>query len=304
MLLPSLTLMKKLFIIIFLTFTTSFTPIAAKFIVHQINPVILAFIRFGLATILLLIIFRIKKLNFSIDKADRLKFLILGALVIPINQCCFLFGINFSTASHSGIIYSCTPLFAYFLAILIKNEIFNFKKLGYILLSILGIIIIFSDNIMRAESGTTNLLGDILLFFAVASWASYITIGKDMVVKYGAVKSSSISFSIGMILFLPVFLLNIKYLTFDNITGTGVIAFFHLSIVVAFAGYFVFSYSTKILSVSTLATLTNASPVFTILFSWLILEENISVYFLIGAVITLCGVVFTQRIKENIIILE
>ena len=296
--------MKKIFIIIFLTFTTSFTPIAAKFVVSQVNPVILAFVRFGIATLLLLAVFKFKKLNFCIDKKDRNKFLLLGALVIPINQCCFLYGVNLSTASHSGIMYSCTPLLAYFIAIMIKNEHFDFKKLGFILLSVLGIIIIFLDNLLEAESSSAVIYGDILLFFAVASWASYITLIKDMVVKYGAVKASTVSFSIGMLLFLPLFLLNLKEISNITITTTGIFAFIHLTIIVAFAGYFVFSYSTKILSVSTLATLTNASPVFTIIFSYFLLKDQFTAYFIVGALITLSGVILTQRIKENIIILE
>jgi drug/metabolite transporter (DMT)-like permease len=296
--------MKKLSIILFLTFTTSFTPIAAKFVVHEIHPIILAFIRFGIATILLLIVFKFKKLNFKIDPKDRLKFIFLGALVIPINQMCFLYGINLSTASHSGIIYSCTPLLSYLIAIMINNEKFYVKKLGYILISVVGILVIFSDSLLKTGAGSFSFYGDILLFFAVASWASYITLSKDMVMKYGAVKASSISFSIGMVMFVPIFLFNLDKFSLNNITPIGYLAFFHLAVIVAFGGYFVFSYSTKILTVSTLATLTNASPVFTILFSWILLKESLTIYFLIGAIITLTGVILTQSIKENILILE
>jgi len=296
--------MKKLFIIIFLTFTTSFTAIAAKFVVGGFNPVILAFLRFGIATVLLLIVFGLKKLSFRIDKEDRLKFLLLGALVIPVNQCCFLFGINISTASHSGIMYSLTPLLSYFLAIRIKNENFEARKLIYILLTVIGIIVIFIENFLKAESGSKIIYGDILLFFAVASWAAYITLSRDMVVKYGAVKASTISFSTGMILFLPAFILNINDISNIHMNFAGMLGFFHLTILVAFGGYFVFSYSSKILSVSTLATLTNASPVFTIIFSYFLLNDTLSSFFIVGAIITLSGVILTQRIKENIIILE
>lgn len=296
--------MKKIFIIIFLTFTASFTPIAAKFIVNEIHPIILAFFRFGVATVLLLSVFFLKKLDFRIDKIDRIKFLILGALVIPINQICFLNGINLSTASHSGVIYSCTPLISYFIAILIKNETFSLKRFSFILLSIIGIIIIFSDSLMKTNTNSILFWGDILLFFAVASWASYITLAKDMVVKYGAVKASTISFSTGMILFIPIFILNLNSISFMDITPLGYLAFFHLAVIVAFGGYFVFSYSTKIISVSTLTTLTNASPVITIFFSWFLLNESITSFFLIGAVITFTGVILTQKVKENILILE
>ena len=70
--------MKKLTIVIYLTLSASFTPIAAKYVVGEISPLLLAFFSFGVATLLLLIIFLIRKQKFAIDKKDILLFLILG----------------------------------------------------------------------------------------------------------------------------------------------------------------------------------------------------------------------------------
>ena len=78
--------MKKVFIILFLIFTAAFTPIAAKFTVSEISPLSLAFLRFGTATILFNLLFNFKKQSYKFDRVDLNRFLILGALVIPINQ--------------------------------------------------------------------------------------------------------------------------------------------------------------------------------------------------------------------------
>ena len=118
--------MKKLSIIIFLIFTASFTPIAAKFTVSEISPLSLAFLRFGTAAVLFNIIFLFKKYSYKFDREDLNRFLILGALVIPINQFFFLNGVKLSLASHSGVTYACTPLFAYLISIFLKDErVFN-----------------------------------------------------------------------------------------------------------------------------------------------------------------------------------
>ena len=165
--------MKKIFITLFLLFATAFTPIAARFVVAEISPLSLAFIRFGIATILLNIVFHYKKLDYKIERNDRIKFVILGALVIPINQFFFLKGISLSTASHSGIIYSITPLFAFLFSIKIKQEEYSLKKLLTILISIAGIVIIFYENLIRTRvEDSTMLWGDILLVFAVLSWSA------------------------------------------------------------------------------------------------------------------------------------
>lgn len=292
--------MKKFLLVFFLTFTAAFTPIAAKVAVKAISPLSLAFIRFGVATLLLLLVFRIKKNSFRIDRKDYRTFLFLGFLVIPLNQFCFLEGVNLSAASHSGIMYACTPLLIYLLSVKLKNEIFSLRKLLTISLTIVGIAVIFYENVTAVNTaGTGMLAGDVLLFFAVASWAVYLAFSNSMVAKYGALKTQTISFLIGIIMFIPVFLFDVKNLSFESVDGYVILSYLHLTLLVAFGSYFLYSYSTKIIKTSTLTTLTNMSPVITILFSWLLLKENLSYFFIIGAAITMAGVFFTQRIKDE-----
>lgn len=287
--------MKKIIIFIILIFSSSFTPIAAKFIVSEVSPLSLAFLRFGIAAVLFNLLFLFKRQNYKIDREDLYKFIWLGALVIPINQFFFLNGVNMSLASHSGVTYACTPLFAYLISIGLKHEKFSIRKLIPILLTIAGIFFVFYDSIMKSKSmGSEILLGDIFLVFAVLSWASYITFSRDIISKYGALKTSTMSFNFGIIMYIPIFLYDVPNLTFDNITLPGLLGFLHLSLIVAFAGYFLFTYALKIINVTELTTSTNLSPVVTIVFSWLLLKEQISYYFIIGAFITFIGVFLAQ----------
>lgn len=293
--------MKKILLIIFLTFTAAFTPIAAKYVVHDISPLSLAFLRFGIATGLLLIAFKFSNQNFYIEKKDYLLFLFLGILVIPINQFCFLEGLRFSLASHSGVLYSCTPLIIYLISIKLKNEVFDVKKLLSISLTIAGIMIIFYESIAAPQTeGLNFFLGDILLFLAVFSWSVYLAFAQKMIYKYGALKTQTVSFVIGIILYIPIFLFDVKNLSFEKVNLWTVIGFIHLTVLVAFGSYFLYNYSVKIIKTSTLTTMTNTSPVITIIFSWLLLNEKLSYFFIIGAVITMFGVFLTQRSKDEI----
>ena len=295
--------MKKFILVFFLTFTAGFTPIAAKYVVGAISPLSLAFLRFGMATLLLLIVFYYKKGNFKIDKIDWLRFFILGLLVIPINQFCFLIGINLSEASHSGILYACTPLIVYLISIKQKDEKFELKKLITISLTIVGILVIFYENLITPKiPGVNYMLGDSLLFLAVASWSMYLAFSQPMIKKYGALKTMTISFVIGIVMYIPVFLYDVNNLTFENVNIYVILGYIHLTFLVAFGSYFLYSYSTKLIKTSTLTTMTNTAPVITILFSWLLLNEKLSYFFVAGAIITMTGVVLTQRLKdENLI---
>lgn len=288
--------MKKLILVAFLTFAAALTPVAAKYAVMSISPLSLAFLRFGVATLLLLAVSGYLNVSFRIDKEDRLMFVILGALVIPINQFFFLEGIRLSVASHSGVLYACTPLIVYLVSIRTGTETYSSSKMVSIFLTVIGIFIIFYENIFTpAKSEGNFLLGDILLFLAVASWAVYLALSKNIVAKYGALKTQTISFLIGITMFIPIFIADSPNLTFVNSDVITLIAYLHLTFVVAFGSYFLYSYSTKIIETSTLTTMTNTSPIITILFSWLLLKENLSYFFIIGASITMAGVFLAQR---------
>jgi len=289
--------MKKAVILAYLLFATAFTPIAARYIVNEISPLSLAFFRFGTANVLLIIVFFARKHKIRIDKEDILRFIILGLLVLPLNQFFFLKGISLSTASHSGIMYSLTPLFAYIISIRIKHEKYSHGKLFSILLSIIGIVIIFYENLIESEK-STSLEGDILLLLAVTTWAFYLTLSKDMVAKYGAVKTSAIAFTIGTILYIPIFIYDLPNFTLEKLSTYGILSFFHLTFLVAFGSYFVFTWSSKYISVSSLTTSMNSSPLITIVFSWILLSEKLSYFFIAGTVITMFGVFWAQRFNE------
>jgi len=154
---------------------------------------------------------------------------------------------------------------------------------------------VFYDAIIKSKTSDSNvLLGDIMLVFAVLSWAAYITLSKDLVSKYGALKTSTIAFSMGIVMYIPIFLYDVKNLTFDKLTTSGIIGFIHLTFLVAFAGYFVFTYASKHINVTELTTTTNISPILTIVFSWVLLKEEISYFFMVGALITFAGVFLSQ----------
>jgi drug/metabolite transporter (DMT)-like permease len=133
----------------------------------------------------------------------------------------------------------------------------------------------------------------------VLSWAAYITLSKDLVAKYGALKTSTIAFTMGIVMYIPMFIYDYKNLTFDKLTTAGIIGFIHLAFLVAFAGYFVFTYASKHINVTELTTTTNISPIVTIIFSWVLLKEEISYFFLIGAMITFVGVFLAQLKGEE-----
>ncbi|MCC7160015.1 MAG: EamA family transporter, partial [Ignavibacteria bacterium] len=76
--------------------------------------------------------------------------------------------------------------------------------------------------------------------------------------------------------------------------------YFYLSFIVAYLAYFIWYYALKNIQVSKLTTLSNISPLLTVLFSIIFLGEYISLFFIIGSAITLIGVFIMHRVSIDI----
>lgn len=194
-------------LLVFITLAATFTPIFAKLSVAEISPLSFGFFRFGFAAVLFYITLKIRKLDLKFDKQDYPRLILLALLCIPLNQFFFLTGIKLSYASHSGIIYSLNPVYAYIIAVIFSYEKFNYSKLFSIMLTVVGIFLIFYEGLTQVNVDSNVLRGDVLLLFAVLTFSMYLTLGKRTIEKIRRTKDLNICFSCGKcILHSPVYL--------------------------------------------------------------------------------------------------
>ncbi len=292
--------MKNIMLLVFITLAATFTPIFAKLSVTEISPLSFGFLRFGTAAVLFFITLKIRGLDLKFEKKDYPRLILLALLCIPLNQFFFMSGIKLSYASHSGIIYSLNPVYAYIIAVIIRYEKFYYSKLFSILLTVVGIFFIFYESFTQAAVNRDVISGDILLLFAVLTFSLYLTLGKNIIEKYGALKASTFIFLLGTFFYIPIFIYDLPNLTFENLTYKGILGYIYLSFFVAYLAYFVWYYALRRIAVSKLTTLSNISPLLTVLFSIIFLSEQISLFFIIGSLITLLGVFIMHRVSIDI----
>jgi drug/metabolite transporter (DMT)-like permease len=292
--------MKNYLLLAFLILASALTPIFGKLTVAEVSPISLGFLRFSVACILFLITLRYRKQNLKFDKSDYPKLVMMGVLSIPLNQFFFLNGVNLSYASHSGIIYSLNPVFAYLISVTRKTEKFYISKMIAILLTIIGIFFVFYESLHESKEGSSVLTGDFMLVFAVFTFSVYLAFGKGLVLKYGAIKTAAAVFTYGAIAYIPLFIYDLPNLTFVNLTYKGIVGYIFLTVIVAYLAYFVWYYVLKTLQVSKITTFSNLSPLITVFFSVIFLGETISLYLLIGGIITIAGVFLMHRVSLEI----
>src|SRR4030095_15157356 len=196
-----------------------------------ISPLSLGFFRFGTASVLFFITAKAYKVKLKFEKADYPRLFLLAILVIPLNQFFFLTGIKSSYASHSGIIYSLNPVYSYILAISIRSEKFQYNKLLSIFLTVAGIGLVLYEGISKTTMDQNVLGGDFLLLFAVLTFSMYLTFGKKLIDKYGALRVSTFVFIWGTIFNIPFLVYDLSNFTLQHLTYKGITGFIFLVLV-------------------------------------------------------------------------
>lgn len=143
----------------------------------------------------------------KVDRKDYLKLAGASLFAIVFNQCLFLYGLGTTSPVNASIITTTMPIWTMILAALILKEPVTGKKAGGVLLGTCGaLILVCGDMILRgsiSSTGNSNLGGDIACFVAQCSYALYLVLFRDIIIKYSPVTLMKWMFTFAALFMLP-----------------------------------------------------------------------------------------------------
>ena len=277
---------------------SSGTHLVAKGALLLSNPITVALLRFILASAALLLFQRLRGGGQAVARRDWPMFLLLGLLVVPLNQGCFLWGISSSTASHASLLYALTPLVVLlFAGRLLRESGLAAKTIG-VLVAFLGVGVILFERGLRHE--LTVLGGDLLILVAVFAWSLYTVLSKRLLVRYDAMTVTTWSIVAGTVLSLPALAIPGAIPPLDTIPPGVWGALIYLAIGTNMIAYPLWSYALKNMDASKVAITANTQPILTGAFSWLLFQEQFTVGFIAGAVLILAAVTWVETRRDAV----
>lgn len=270
----------------------SFSFIWFKMANENYPPMTIIFLRLTFATIFLTSYLAIRKEFAPIRKEDRKLFLILSFFEPFLYFIGESHGLTYVTSTTGSVVISTIPAVVALAAWLFFGEKLKLINYAGILLSFIGIIVFVVD---RNGSLTFNIKGLLLLGLAVCSAAGFnITLGK-LVGSYSPVFIVNVQNIIGVILFLPVFLLSdLKEFSNTPHSLKSFIPIIELALFASCGAFIFFAYSVRQIGVSRVNPFTNIIPIFTAIFSFIIFGNVLNLQNIIGMIIVICGIFLTQ----------
>jgi drug/metabolite transporter (DMT)-like permease len=230
-----------------------------------------------------------------IDRKD-IKWIILLTLFEP----CLYFigesqGLTMISSTLAAVIIGTIPLFVPVWAYIFFREKLSLLNIAGILLSFTGILIVVMN---RSLTFNANPVGIILLFLAVFSAVGYTLMVRKLVGKYNPYTLVTYQNLLGIIFFFPlVAIFENESLLAVDLTGRSLIALLCLAIFGSTLAFILYNYSIKHLGASRANIFTNVIPVLTAVFSYYILNEEMTFRKVTGIAVVLAGLLLSQLKK-------
>ncbi|MFC1633727.1 DMT family transporter [Planctomycetota bacterium] len=272
------------------------TFVAGKLAARNVGPFSIGFIRFAIASTLLL--FLTRKIEGKLPRLNKFQIIhiiLLGIIGIAAYNVMFYKGLKIIEASRASLIIATCPIF-----ITICSTLFLREKITAI--NILGIVISVCGAIIVISKGNVNQIfegglgrGELYIFCCVLCWVTYSLIGKTVMKNLSPLASVSYSSAIGAIaLFIPACFEGLIQ-NIPNQSATDWVCISYLGVFGTVIGFVWYYQGVEHLGPTKAGLFINFVPIFAILAAFLILREPITVSLAVGAILVISGVYLTNR---------
>ena len=204
--------------------------------------------------------------------------------------------LRFTTATNTSLIVCSCPLFAMLIiALFYRSERFSARQVWGSIVALAGMAAVVLNGHFVLHLSP---LGDTLAFSACLCWALYTLLMKPVMGRYPAMFITRKVFFYGILTILPYYIFVPDMPSWDVLTRPDVaVNLFFLGSVASMLCYLTWSWCMKGLGAVVCTNWVYVNPITTIIAAWLILDEQITVYFLIGSILIIMGMYLSSKKK-------
>jgi len=279
---------KNLILFSIMTLIWSTTWAVLKIGLKGMPPAVGLTLRFGIASFVLLVYCKIRKIPFHMSKDHIKLYFMVGIFTMALSYFCTYWGTQFIPSSLSSILWSTMPIMLGIMAhFFIKEDRMTPTKFLSIIIATVGVIMILSDQKLIINKDV--LIGSLIVLLAVLM-GSFPNIYTKLFKKdYDPFVLTGMAMAIA----------SIFHFINATITGqwekttwdfTGIASAFYLGVFGSAITFSIYFYLIKHISVVKVSFLTFITPIGASIVGWLFLKETITLKEMIGCLIIFSGI--------------
>ena len=264
---------------------------------ENLNPTATIFLRLVIATIFFTAILFIFRLNEKVER-KHLGLFALAAMFEPFLYFIFEgYGLKNTSPIIGSAIIAMIPLVTPIAASIFLKERLSVMNIIGLIVSFLGVMVMLINRNLEFVASTK---GVIFLFCAVLVAVGYSISLAKLTKLYKPLTITWMQNIVGMIYFLPMTIVMEQFdsSTFANV-GEYILPLICLGVLCSAVAYSLWAFSFSRLGASRANVYTNLIPVFTAIFSYFIIHEELTINKSVGIVLVVVGLVFSQIKKKE-----
>ena len=271
------------------------TFVVTKGINDQVQPFTLAFVRVAIGAVVLLIFAWVRQARGgSHTRWSALPWgtmVTMGLIGVVLYYAVFNYSLVYTSASQGALVQSCIPAMTALVAVVWLREHASALRWSGIVLSMVGVLIVFSGA--DAQAGSGSLLGNLLMFASAVLWGVYTSMAKR-VARYDAIQVTAGIIGAGALLLLPLAGFEIAAGAMPQVNLQGWLGMAYLGAGASGLAYMMYSAALKHVDASEAGVYTNLIPIVGVIMG-MVLGEPLSLRAIVGGAVVLVGVWLTSR---------
>ncbi len=262
-----------------------------KSAVSEITPLAFNAVRFGTASLLILLLVAIMERDLHIPRSDWGLLLLLGFISTSLYQTLFITGIARTRASNASLILATVPVHVALIGTLTRSEQLRGRNWVGLLVSLAGLFLLIGASSSGLAAGSQTLLGDLLILAATVLWSIHTVLLKRLTERHSALKITAWLMLTGTPLLVMVGLPDVLAQDWQSISRQSWLGLAYSAVLAIALGYVIWNVGVQRIGGARTSVYSYLNPLISVVVSWAFLGESMQPLQAIGAAAILLGVV-------------
>jgi drug/metabolite transporter (DMT)-like permease len=266
--------------------------IVVKAAVAVLPPVGFTFLRFVLASAILLVLLRWRERSVGLPRRDFIAISGLGALGFGAYQILWTTGLTTVAAGDSALIIAATPVLVALLAVFARSDVLTPMKLAGVLVSFGGVAIVIASG-----PGLTlgrSIVGEAITLVAAICWSIYTAFAAPYLRHHSPLRATAWATVAGTVVLAPVAIVQLTSTATLTVTPVVIGAVLYSGLLAAGMSNVIVMHGVKVVGPTRTAALQFLVPALAVVFAAILLGEAIRPGQIVGGLVIVGGVVLTR----------
>ncbi len=266
--------------------------VIVKDAVATVPPVGFAFVRFGLAGLVLLAILRWREGSIGLPRQAVLPVALLGGMGFGIYQVLWATGLTVTTAGTSALIVATTPIWTALVAIAIRTETAHPARFSGAAIGFAGVaLVVAARGLDLAATGA----GDLATLAAAVCWGSYLALSAPLLATLSPLRLTTWAILAGTVVMAGPGVVQLADAGTAWLTPAALLALAYSGIVAGGLANVVIFRAIALVGPSRVANLQLLVPALTVALAAVTLGEPILAGQVLGGAVIVAGILVSRR---------